>query len=336
MRRLNGFRVDQASQKYFTVWGPAGPNPGDGCRKYTTTRLGFGFTNSPAIMQQYYDRAKQEMERSTLDRLANFYDDFRLNSPLTDDVDSDFEVFLRAVGDFLDKLIEFAVELSPKKTVFGRVQNLFYGFKIYLSGKNELSDHNLAAVRALEYPSNPAEVGSVMGLFTQYRAWIPNFSNVAAPLHRLKKKGVLWDFDIPESTAFESLRKSVLQHTANYSPDYSYPFISEADASDYGIGGRLFQQIGDEQRNIGYWSRSLSASERKLPVYFRECIAMVEGVQRARIYALSSPFPLTVRTDQRSLVFAEKLEKGPLTAFVLASISDRLRGGVDSRSQQQI
>ena len=82
------------------------------------------------------------------------------------------------------------------------------------------------------------------------------------------------------------------------------------------------QFIDGKEHNIGFFSRALSSSEQKLHIYFREAIACLEGIGRARIYAMSSPFQLDVRTDQHSLQFTDKVDKGPLASYLLAKVAD--------------
>ena len=50
---FNAFRVHEDSQTYFTVWLPKGNDPQSGAAKYSMTRLGVGFRNSPAIMIEW-------------------------------------------------------------------------------------------------------------------------------------------------------------------------------------------------------------------------------------------------------------------------------------------
>ena len=84
---------------------------------------------------------------------------------------------------------------------------------------------------------------------------------------------------------FDALRAALIDSTLNYAPDYAHELILSTDASDYATGSRLFQQIDDVEHNIGFWSRTLSVSEQKMAVYFRELLGILEGIRRARIYA---------------------------------------------------
>ena len=320
---FTGFPVHPDSQEYFSVWLPLGPGAQDGVGLFKITRMVFGFTNAPAIMVAYYDRMKAELQPRTRDRLANFYDDFRLISPNLDDSRKDFKAFAKSLRDFLGRCIDFGLELSISKSAVGRRESEFYGVTVSLDGGCRLSESNLEAVRNLQYPTSRKELRSVLGFMTQLRKFVESYSSLAQPLHKLTSTKVVFKFGDAEKTAFEALRSKVLSTTANYSVDFGQPLILETDASDYAVGARLFQHIDGVDYNIGFFSRSLTVSEQALPVYFRECVGVLYGIHRARLYALSSPFELEVRTDHQSLKFLQDHRgRGALSPYLLAAVQD--------------
>ena len=319
---FNAFRIHEDSQQYFTIWLPDGDSPTAGASKYSMTRLGFGFRNSPAIMVEWYDQMCASLAPETCEFLAKYFDDFKLNSPFTDDADDDFDVFIRCLEDFLLAAIAYDVELGPPKTSAGFAMTVFFGVEIHSSGGSGLAPSRIEAIRALKYPTNVSELRQVLGLLTQCRKWVEMYSTSSNSLSRLLKDGVLWDFGAEQQRDFDALRNALINSTLNYAPDYVHELILSTDASDYAIGSRLFQLIDDVEYNIGFWSRTLTLSEQKMAVYFRELLAILEGIRRARIYALSSPLPLRVQTDQRSLIFVDALAKGPISHHHLAAVAD--------------
>ena len=320
---FTGFPVHPDSQEFFSVWLPLGPKSRDGVGLFKITRMVFGFTNAPAIMCGYYDTMKGALHPRTRDRLANFYDDFRLISPNLDDPMKDFEMFVKSLRDFLTRCIDFGLELSISKSAVGRRESEFYGVTCSLNGGCRLSEANLEAVRNLQYPTNRKELRSVLGFLTQLRKFVGSYSALSQPLHKLTSSKEVFKFGNEEKVVFEALRSKVLSTSANYSVDFGHPLILETDASDYAIGACLFQHIDGTDYNIGFFSRSLTVSEQALPVYFRECVGVLYGIHRARLYALSSPFELEVRTDHQSLKFLQDHRgRGALSPYLLAAVQD--------------
>lgn len=319
---FNAFRIDEASQKYFTIWLPRSDDPTSGAAKFQMTRLGFGFKNAPAIMVEWFDQLTESMSQEARDALAKYFDDFKLNSPLTDDADDDFEVFFRCLLNFLVACKRFDVELGPPKTRAGFRQTKFYAVDIYNSGGSSLSASRVATIKDLPYPTNVKELRQVLGLLTQMRKWVDMYSTMTHSLSHLLKSGVEWQFGVTQRRDFDALREALIKSTLNYAPDYAHELILSTDASDYAIGSRLFQTIAGADYNIGFWSRTLTLSEQKMAVYFRELLGVLEGIKKARIYALSSPLPLRVQTDQRSLIFVDSLAKGPISHHHLAAVAD--------------
>lgn len=80
-------------------------------------------------------------------------------------------------------------------------------------------------------------------------------------------------------------------------PDFSKPFIIEADALRYGVGAVLMQN----QQPVAYFGQVVPGKTRLKSVYERELMAVVLAVQKWRHYVLGRPF--IVRTDQRSLKY---------------------------------
>ena len=319
---FNAFRIHEDSQKYFTVWLPDGDLPNSGASKYSMLRLGFGFRNSPAIMVEWYDQMLGDLLPETREWLAKYFDDFKLNSPLTANADNDFAVFILCLEDLFLGCRRYDVELGPPKSSGGFHKTVFYGVEIYNSGGSGLARSRIDAIRALKYPENVSEMRQVLGLLTQCRKWVNMYSTSSNSLSHLLKNGVEWQFGDEQKRDFDALRAALIDSTLNYAPDYAHELILSTDASDYAIGSRLFQQIDDVEYNIGFWSRTLSLSEQKMAVYFRELLGILEGIRRARIYALSSPLPLRVQTDQRSLIFVDSLSKGPISHHHLAAVAD--------------
>ena len=70
----------------------------------------------------------------------------------------------------------------------------------------------------------------------------------------------------------------------------------DTDASDYGIGGVLFQKNEqNSEQPVAYFSSTLSKPKRKYAVKLKEMLAVVASLNHFRFYVLGRRF--LVRTD---------------------------------------
>lgn len=319
---FSGFSIHPDSRNLFTFYVPVGPEPNDRWVKVRRTRLPFGFTNSPFIMLDYFQKMVGSMKPTTRERLATFYDDFALLAPESVDNETSFSQLLQMMGDFFMACRRFGVQLSPPKTSVGLKEFEFYGFKVRGDGSSTLSEKQLQKIKDLQPPTTTAEVLSLQGLLTQFRKFCPSFSDLSAEISDLTKKGVRFEWGPAQDKAFRAIKKRLLDSCAAYAPNWAYPLTLACDASEKAVAGHLYQMIDGKMFNIGFYSRKLTATEKKLHIYFKETLAILYSVQQVKIIAASSPFKLRVLTDHQSLKYMLTSEKGALSAWHLAQLAD--------------
>ncbi|CAF4675190.1 unnamed protein product, partial [Rotaria sp. Silwood2] len=66
--------------------------------------------------------------------------------------------------------------------------------------------------------------------------------------------------------------------------------ILSTDASDYSIGGVLYQEINGERKNIYFHSQMLPKLQRKWPTIEKEALAIYYSVTRMKLYLLGREF----------------------------------------------
>ena len=96
-------------------------------------------------------------------------------------------------------------------------------------------------------------------------------------------------------------------------PDTRLPFVLETDASEIALGAVLKQTFiypsGEPiEHPVGFYSKSLTATERRYSTYERELLAVVKATHHYRVFLLGRQF--TVRTDHAALrsIFRGKLK----------------------------
>ncbi|GBM36473.1 Retrovirus-related Pol polyprotein from transposon 297 [Araneus ventricosus] len=148
-------------------------------------------------------------------------------------------------------------------------------------------------------PETVHDLRSFLGLCTNYRRFVKNVSTIARPLHKLTeaKSNFTWTEECEKS--FNSLKQALTS-----SPILTYPrtdkeFILDTDASNEGIGAVLSQNIGNEERVIAYFSKTLGKPERNYCVTHKELLAIVKSIEHFHHYLYGRKFLL--RTDHASL-----------------------------------
>ena len=125
-----------------------------------------------------------------------------------------------------------------------------------------------------------------------YARFIPRFSQLAAVLHGLKKKGACFVWAEEHAAAFDSLKQALCQAPVLQIPDFDKEFILATDASDIAISAVLQQRIDGGLAPISYHSRTLSSLERKYSTYEKECLAVIFGCEKCRPYLEHKEFQL--------------------------------------------
>ncbi|CAF1635278.1 unnamed protein product, partial [Didymodactylos carnosus] len=133
-----------------------------------------------------------------------------------------------------------------------------------------------------------------------------NYSTIAEPLQELTRgnglKPFVWTVACQKS--FDELKNLLISAPIVSYPRFDLPFILQSDASDYGLGAVLAQQIKGEdgierEHVIGYASRTLSDVERRYSIPERECLAVVWACTHFRAYI--EGVKVKVLTDHKAL-----------------------------------
>jgi RNase H-like domain found in reverse transcriptase/Reverse transcriptase (RNA-dependent DNA polymerase)/Integrase zinc binding domain/Chromo (CHRromatin Organisation MOdifier) domain len=153
-------------------------------------------------------------------------------------------------------------------------------------------------------PRKVRDIQSFLGFGNFYRRFIPNYSGIVAPLTRLTRKAIVWNFDTACRTAFTSLKEAFTAAPVlmNFNP--GAPLIVETDASDYAVAGILSSTIEDGSVHpIAYYSRTMSPTELNYDTHDKELLAINEAFKTWRHYLEGTATPVDVVTDHKNLEY---------------------------------
>ena len=120
-------------------------------------------------------------------------------------------------------------------------------------------DHEkVEALMSWERPKSVFEIRSFLGLAGYYRRFNDDFSRLAAPMTRLTRKEVKYDWDDRCYEAFQELKRRLTTAPILIVPDRGQGYIVYCDASRAGLGCVLMQ-FG---RVVAYGSHQLKNHEQ--------------------------------------------------------------------------
>lgn len=266
----------------------------DGLFEFTV--MPFGLTNAPATFQRLMNTVLHDLRWKCV---VVYLDDVNIYSPTWEqhllDLRATFVRFRMA-----------NLRLNIEKCHFVRPHVVFLGFLVSDKGI-ETDPEKIDKMINLRPPTNTKGVRSVLGLFSFYRGFVPNFSALAQPMTRLLRKGRPFIWANAQQQAFDALKKALVSTPVLVAPDMNKPFQLYTDASYEGLGALLCQR-DDENRSrlIACASTSLNVHEQRYAPVYLECRAVIWAVRRFHQYLYDTDFELY--TDQAALVFL--LKKG--------------------------
>jgi hypothetical protein len=88
-------------------------------------------------------------------------------------------------------------------------------------------------------PKTVTDVTSFLGLTRYYRNYIQGYSRLAVPLFELTKKDVDFLWDLGCQSAFNALKRALVDAPILTRPDFKKPFCLDVDWSPKGVGAIL-------------------------------------------------------------------------------------------------
>jgi hypothetical protein len=126
------------------------------------------------------------------------------------------------------------LKLQPDKCEFLRKEVTFWD-KISESGVKP-DNRKVEAIEKFPIPNTVKQLKSSLGLAGYYRRFVPHFSKIVAPLHKLLKKDAKFAWGEVQEIAFRTLKQKLVSRPILQYPDLSEEFILTTDTSNDGTG----------------------------------------------------------------------------------------------------
>ena len=171
------------------------------------------------------------------------------------------------------------------KCEFLHTEVRFLGYVVSASGVS-VDPEKVEVVMSWERPRLFFEIRSFLGLARNYRRLIEDFSRLAAPMTRLTRKEVKFDWDDRCEEAFQELKRRLTSTPILIVPNKGQGYTVYCDASRAGLGCVLMQS----GRVVAYGSRQLKNHEQNYPTHDIELAAVVFALKIWRHYLYGEEF----------------------------------------------
>lgn len=204
-----------------------------------------------------------------------------------------------------ERLRDANLTISLEKSKFCQKQISYLGYTLSEKGL-AIDSTKIQSILDYATPRTLKDVRRFIGMVSFYKQFVEKFSDLTAPITDLLKKGkgkMCWTQEAEE--AFLKIKSVLTSSKVLANPDFMLPFTIESDASDVAVGAVLVQVQDGIRRPIAFFSRKLSASQRKYAPTEKECLGVLMAIEKFRHFVEGSKF--TVITDAQSLIWLSKI-----------------------------
>lgn len=253
------------------------------------TRMPFGLCNAPSTFQRLMDCVLRGI---TWVSCLVYLDDVVI---FTKGSVARHVVELAAV---LERLSNAGLSLKVSKCSFATTQMEYLGHDLTPDGIKP-TERLVKAVKDFPTPTEEAEVRRFVALAGYYRRFMPEFGTKMAPLTKLLRKVIPWEWGAEQEEAFAWAKAWLSTKPVLIYSNYALPFKLTTDASKTGLGAVLSQDQGHGDQPVAYASKVNSPAEANYSISELECLAVVWAVRLFRPHLYGRRF--TIVTDHIAL-----------------------------------
>jgi len=250
--------------------------------------LPFGLSTSAAVFTRMVRLLLKDAEH-----LDAYIDDVLCHT-------DDWQTHILSLKDYFSRVRKANLALKPSKCKFGFTGIDFLGHTVSEDSRSPHSK-NLAKIWDAAQPKTKKEIMSLLGMTGYYQCYIPQYSDITAPLTNCLKKAmpstIQWTDELNRS--FQLLKKSLTSSPILKIPCKDKEFIVRSDASALGVAAVLLQEYDGLLHPVFYASKKFSPREANLSISEREGLAVLFAILKFRKYLIAKHF--VMESDHRPL-----------------------------------
>lgn len=191
-----------------------------------------------------------------------------------------------------------------KKSQFFRKEISYLGYCLSVDGISTLPD-KVNAILNFPRPRNQKQLKSFLGLTNFYNRFTSKYAETTYLLLQLLRKDRNFKWTEQHDQQFQLVKNLFIDTVVLKHPNVLKPYYLQTDASNYALGGQLYQY--DDDGNIAvvaFTSRTLKGAELKYHTTEKELLSFIHCLRKFRICLLGHKF--TIITDNKALTFLQK------------------------------
>ena len=250
-------------------------------------RVPFGLKTSPACFNKMLYNVFSGLE----DFCGIYLDDIVIYSKT-------FEEHVQHCRIVLERLKKACLTVKLVKCYFACKQIEYLGHKVGL-GEIRPKEQKVKDLLQTDRPVGKRQLQSFLGAAGYYRRFIPNFSDITAPLTSMLCKGRKYLWTREAEASFQEVKNFLSVTPVLLIADFTKPFYVFVDASAIAVGAVLMQKGNDELYHpVSFFSKKLNSAQQNYGTTDREALALILAVRAFKIYLTGKT---VVYTDHEAL-----------------------------------
>ncbi|UYV73063.1 K02A2.6-like [Cordylochernes scorpioides] len=215
------------------------------------------------------------------------------------------EQHLADLTEVLDRLRKYGLQVRPSKCQLFQEEVTFLGHRVDKDGIHP-KENNIEKIKNMSPPKTVSGVRRFLGAVGFYRKFIAGFSEIAAPLYELTKKGTRYEWNEAAQRAYDKLKTCLSSAPILIHPYYREKFLIFTDASDIGCGGMLSQLKNGTPQPISFYSHKFRGAELNYSTIEKECLAIIMAIEQFDYYIYGQQ--VEIYCDHKPLQYLKSLE----------------------------